>query len=201
MIADAFALLDLPRQARLTPDGIRAAFQQAAAASHPDTAADEADRLCRTDRFQQLNEAAALLTPVTSRLNHLLTLEYPGFVPTRAVAMDDALVALFSTIGAAVQAAAAWTRQRESATTFLAKAALAPKEMEVQELLESAGAVLRAEQDKLDEMLRQLDAVLTDDPESRPTAAMLSGLASRASFLGKWQAQLQAAWTGMFTAG
>ncbi len=91
-------------------------------------------------------------------------------------------------------------RGREAATTFLAKAALAPQEMQVQEMLESAGAVLRAEQEKLDETLRQLDASLTDEPDPRPPAETLGTLASRAAFLGKWQAQLQAAWTSLFSA-
>ena len=196
MITDAFCLLGLPRRAWLTPDEVRAAFQQAAAAAHPDAAAGEADRVARTEFFQQLNEASALLTPVTARLKHLLALEYPDFVPDRAATMDDALVTLFSTIGTAVQAAAAWTRQRESAATFLAKAALAPRAMQVQETLESAGVVLRAEQETLDETLRQLDASLT---ASRLPAETLSALASRAAFLGKWQAQLQAAWSSMFS--
>ncbi len=200
MMTDAFSLLGLPRRAWLTPDEIRAAFQQAAAASHPDAAADETDRMARTERFQQLNEASALLTPVTSRLKHLLALEHPGFVPARAAMMDDALVSLFSTIGSAVQAAAAWTKLREAATTFLARAALAPQEMQVQETLEAAGAVLRAEQEKLDSTLRQLDASRTDLPAAAPPAEALGALASRAAFLGKWQAQLQAAWTSLFSA-
>ena len=201
MIADAFSLLGLPRRAWLTADEIRAAFQQAAAATHPDAAADKVDRMVRTGRFQQLNEASALLTPVTARLKHLLGLEYPGFVPARAAMMDDVLVSLFSTVGTAVQAAASWTRQREAATTFLAKAALAPQEMQVQETLESAGSKLRAEQEKLDETLRQLDAALASDAQTRPPAESLSALASRAAFLGKWQAQRQAAWTSLFSAG
>ena len=201
MIDDAFSLLGLPRRAWLTAEEIRAGFQQAAAAAHPDAASDEADRVARTERFQQLNEASVILTPVTARLKHLLGLEYPGFVPARAAMMDDALVLLFSTVGTAVQAAAGWTRQREAATTFLAKAALAAQEMQVQELLEAAGAKLRAEQEKLDENLRQLDADLANNSQSGLPAETLSALASRAAFLGKWQAQLQAAWTSLFSAG
>ena len=200
MSDDAFARLGLPRRAWLTAEEIRTAFQQAAAAAHPDASADEADRVARTGRFQEINEASALLTHPTTRLNHLLSLEYPVFTPDRAAVMDAALVALFSTVGSAVQAAAAWTRQRGTATTFLAKAALAPKEMIVQETLESAGAALRAEQEKLDAALRQFDATLIDNPGHRPPPETLSALASRAAFLSKWQAQLQAAWTSLFSA-
>lgn len=198
MITDAFALLALPRRAWLSPEEVRAAFQAAAAAAHPDAAADEADRMARTERFQQINEASAILTPVTSRLKHLLALVYPDFTPSRAAAMDDALVALFSTMGSAVQTAAAWVREREAATTFLAKAALAPREMRVQEALETAGGLLRAEQEKLDSVLRAIDA---SEAAAPPPAETLATLASRAAFLGKWQGQLQAAWASLFSAG
>ncbi len=197
MTADAFLLLGLPRRAALTPEEIRAAFQQSAAACHPDAATDEADRAARTAHFTQLNEAAALLTATSSRLKHLLGLAHPDYTPPRAAPMDDALVTLFSTVGLAVQAAAEWTRQRQAATSFLAKAALAPREIAVQETLEAAGATLRVEQEKLDATLREWDATLAASP---PPAAPLSTLASRAAFLGKWQAQLQAAWAGMFSA-
>ena len=66
MVADAFILLGLPRKAALSPDLVKSAFQKAAAATHPDGAADEPDRASRTMLFQQLNEASALLIPAAS---------------------------------------------------------------------------------------------------------------------------------------
>ena len=197
MVADAFALLGLPRKAALNPDLVKAAFQKAAAATHPDAAADEADRVARTLQFQQLNEASALLTPAASRLKHLLGLEYAGFSPSRAAAMDEPLVALFTQVGAAVRAAAEWTRRRQAATTFLAKAALTASEMQVQEALEAAGRSVREAQEVLQSAMEKVDTA----PAGQDQAETLSALAQRAAFLEKWQAQLQAAWAALFGAG
>lgn len=198
MVADAFALLELPRKAALNPDLVKAAFQKAAAATHPDAAADEPDRVARTMLFQQLNEAAALLTPAASRLKHLLGLEYAGFSPSRAAAMDEPLVALFTQVGAAVRDAAEWTRRRQAATTFLARAALTASEMQVQEALEAAGRTVREAQDLLQSAMVAVDAAR---PAGQDQAEILSALAQRAAFLEKWQAQLQAAWAALFGAG
>lgn len=198
MVADAFALLELPRKAALDSGLVKAAFQKAAAATHPDAAADEPDRVARTILFQQLNEASALLTPAASRLKHLLGLEYAGFTPSRAAAMDEPLVALFTQVGAAVRSAAEWTRRRQAATTFLARAALTASEMQVQETLESAGRSVREAQDLLQSAMVELDAARL---EGQDQAETLSSLAQRAAFLEKWQAQLQAAWAALFGAG
>ena len=198
MVADAFALLELPRKAALNPDLVKAAFQKAAAATHPDAAADEADRVARTILFQQLNEASALLTPAASRLKHLLGLEYAGFSPSRAAAMDEPLVALFTQVGAGVREAAEWTRRRQAATTFLAKAALTAGEMQVQETLEAAGRSVREAQVLLQSAMVEVDAARLAGEEQAET---LSAFAQRAAFLEKWQAQLQAAWAALFGAG
>ncbi|MES2465978.1 MAG: DnaJ domain-containing protein [Verrucomicrobiota bacterium] len=197
MVADAFVLLGLPRKAALDPELVKAAFQKAAAATHPDAASDEPDRVARTMLFQQLNEASALLTPAASRLKHLLVLEYAGFTPSRAAAMDEPLVALFTQVGAAVRAAAEWTRRRQAATTFLARAALTASEMQVQEALEAAGRSVREAQDLLQSAMVELDAA----PAGQAQAETLSALSQRAAFLEKWQAQLQAAWAALFGAG
>ena len=197
MLADAFALLGLPRKAALDAEVVKAAFQKAAAAAHPDAAVDEADRLTRTVLFQQLNEASALLTPAASRLKHLLALDHSDFTASRAAMMDEPLVALFTQVGAAVRAAAEWTRRRQAATTFLAKAALTASEMQVQETLEAAGRSVREAQEVLQSAMEEVDAA----PGGQAQAETLSALAQRAAFLEKWQAQLQAAWAALFGAG
>jgi curved DNA-binding protein CbpA len=197
---DAFALLNLPRRVWLDPDEVRAAFQKAAAACHPDGAGDEADRGERTRRFQQLNEASAILTPVAARLRHWLSLEFPDYSPPRAAVMDDALVRLFGQVGAAVQEAAGWTRKVEAATTFLAKAALTRQGLEVQEALEAAGAEVRAAHATMEASLREIDAAHGKGTEAE-VAAVLGPLSQRAGFLEKWQAQLQSAWAAVYAAG
>jgi hypothetical protein len=198
---DAFALLELPRRVALEADEVRLAFQKAAAACHPDGAADETERLVRTERFQQLNAASALLVPVASRLKHWLALEAPDFTAARAAVMDEELVALFSQVGDAVRAAAEWTKARQAATSFLAKAALTGREMQVQEALESAGAAVRAAQEKLLSGLAAVDAARESGDAAGHAPEVVSALAQRAVFFEKWQAQLQAAWAAVFSAG
>ncbi len=197
MITDAFAVLGLPRKAGLSAETVKAAFQQAAAASHPDAAGDEAERISRTEQFQKLNGAAAMLTPAASRLNHLLSLEYPDQPLSRQAAMSDRLVFLFTQVGEAVRAVEAWSKKRQAATGFLAKAALAADGIKCQEQLEQAGASLRGDQEILVRELCHFD----ESPPSAPgRAAHLGSLARRAAFLEKWQAQVQSAWGSIFAA-
>lgn len=197
MPEDAFALLGLDRRAGLSAAEVRQAFQQAAAAAHPDGAEDETAREERTARFQKINEASAVLTPVAARLKHLLELEFPDFQPPRQTVMDEALVVLFTLTGEAVQAAADWVRKRQAATSFLAKAALTASEMTVQEKLEAAGQALRDAQDQLAASLAELDGAAAGRP-GLLSPETLNALARRAAFLEKWQAQVQAAWASLF---
>jgi curved DNA-binding protein CbpA len=197
MVTDPFAILGLPRRAALDPAEIRDAFQKAAAASHPDAATDDADRAARTLRFQQISEAHATLTPIASRLKTLLALDFPNQPAPRAAVMDEALVALFTQVGSAVQLAAHWTRQRQAATTFLAKANLTTLEMEVQEALHTTGTSLRLAQETLTAALLPADQALL---LGEPATPLLHALAQRAAFLEKWQTQLQSAWSALFAA-
>ncbi|MES2705661.1 MAG: hypothetical protein V4726_03565 [Verrucomicrobiota bacterium] len=196
---DDFARLGLPRRAALTAAEVRTAFQKAAAAAHPDHSADAVEKAARTDDFTKLNEASARLSATTTRLKHLLALEYPGHAGGgRSVVMDDALVSLFSQVGGAVQAAAQWAARQRAAATFLAKAALAGDEMLAREGLETAGEKLRAALDSQQAALMEMDRRRA---ENQDVADELAALGQRAAFLEKWQAQLQSAWAGMFGAG
>lgn len=197
---DDFARLGLPRRAALTADEVRGAFQKAAAAAHPDHAADGTEREIRTEEFTRLNEAAARLSVTATRLKCLLSLEFPDHVdPGRSVVMDEGLVDLFSAVGGAVQAAGQWAARQRSATTFLAKAALASGEMLAREGLEAAGEKVNVALDRQQSALENWDARRAGGGLGSPEE--LSALAHRAAFLEKWQAQLRAAWAGMFGAG
>lgn len=190
MAADCFQLLGLPRAATLSQDEVRAAFQKAAAAAHPDAAADGTERAARTAQFTALNEAAATLTSLPRRLRHLLELEYPEIAAQKTGApMDDAMMDLFSLTAATVQRAAAVQAQKRTAATALARAVLAPQEMQAQEQLE-------ATTQKVEAARASLEADLTDIH----TGAALAAAAARAAFLEKWQAQLRAAFAGFFAA-
>jgi curved DNA-binding protein CbpA len=190
MKTDAYALLGLPRGAVLTEDEVRAAFQKAAAAVHPDNAADENERAARTADFTALNEAAATLSSLPRRLRHLLELEHPDMAAQKSGApMDSAMLNLFSMTAAAVQRAAAVQSKQQQAATALVRAMLANEEMQAQESLEAA---LRSVESARAELEAGLDS-LTNAPS-------LAAAAARAGFLEKWQAQLRAAFAGFFAA-
>lgn len=197
---DDFARLSLPRRAVLSEEEVRAAFQKAAAAAHPDHAADEGGRAVRTEEFTRLNEASTRLSVTATRLKHLLALEFPDHAgPGRPVVMDDVLVDLFSAVGGAVQAAGQWAVRQSAATTFLAKAGLAGEEMLVREGLEAAGEKLRAALEGQQDAMEKWDVCHASGGHGSPEG--LSALANRAAFLEKWQAQLRSAWAGMFGTG
>ena len=191
MKTDAFALLGLPRRAVLNADEVRAAFQKAAAAVHPDGAGDDEERERRTVQFAELNEAQATLTSLPQRLRHLLTLTFPDTAAARTgVVMDGAMMELFSTVAAAVQRAAAVQAQKQKAATALAKAMLAGGEMAARESLESATRQVESARTALESELEECER----------DAEKLRSCAARAGFLEKWQAQLRAAFAGFFAA-
>ena len=195
---DAYELLGLPRLAAMDAGVVREAFQRAAAACHPDGGADGVDREERTARFQELNAAAAVLTGAGSRTRHLLSLEAPGHVAERAAVMDEKLVALFMEVGQAVRGAGEWAEARKKAATFLARAGLAGRELEVREGLEGAGASVKRAMEELEAGLAAVDGM---EPGTVGRVGLLSGLGQRAGFLEKWQGQLQAAWALVFSVG
>lgn len=199
MPADFFALLGLPRAAALSGDEVRTAFQKAAAAIHPDAAADETERTKRTAAFTALNEASAVLSSLPRRLRHLLELEHPEIAAQKTGApMDNAMMDLFSVTAAAVQGAATVQNQKRTAATALARALLAPQEMQAQEALEAATQKVEAERADLEEGLPEIDAARG---ATAPEAGMrLAAAAARAAFLEKWQGQLRAAFAGFFAA-
>ena len=195
--ADAFALLGLPRAAAQDEDGVRAAFQKAAAAVHPDAPTDDGDRARRTASFTALNDAAATLSSLPRRLRHLLELEHGDLAAQKSGApMDAAMMDLFSLTAAAVQGAAAVQAEKRKAATVLAKAMLAPREMVAREKLEDATAKVEEARATLESGLTNIDAarVAGDAGAGR----MVMEAAARAAFLEKWQAQLRAAFAGFF---
>jgi len=196
MKMDAFALLGLPRRASLTAEEVRAAFQRAGAATHPDGAGSD-ERTRRTEDFAALNEAYAVLSSLPRRLRHLLELEYPDTTAQKTgTVMDGAMMELFASTGAAVQAAGAVQTRKQKAATALARAMLAGEEMRVQETLEAATQRLEAARAALEAELTELDEARA---AGASVAAKLQSCAARAGFLEKWQAQLRAAFAGFFT--
>ncbi len=176
-MVDYFAILGVPRQAGLSLDAARAAFQVRGAGLHPD-AGDAADRSARAAQFVELNEAFSVLSSRPRRLRHLL--ELMGGAPTRGAVLDDGLMALFSQINAAVQLADACLAQQAAATSALAKALLTSPALAAEAALAAAAQTLLARSEALDARLA-----------AKPDAATLASAVQEAAFLEKWDTQVQ----------
>ena len=185
---DAFALLGLAPAAALTADAVRQAFTVAAAAAHPDQALDEADRAERTAGFSLLNEACALLSNPSTRLRHLAERLYPGRPLTQSTGPDEEMIRLFTTAGAAVNAADVVRQRMEKAGSALGRALLAPALMQAQEGLEAVAADLDSQQSALYVLLEEIDAGILQGAEVRE---QITAAAARAVFLHKWQQQIR----------
>lgn len=181
-MSNAFALLGLPRVAALDAEALQQAWLAASRSAHPDQPGGDAARAA------EINAAYETLQAPEKRLKHLLDLQQ---VPWRAVPIDDAMMALFSQLGPALQNVAAFLKRRESATSALAKALLAPEEMRLREQLEALGTTLDTERTTLLETLPALDARLTAGDTTAP--ADLQILQARLAYFGKWQAQVREA--------
>lgn len=181
-MSNAFALLGLPRVAALDADALQKAWLAASRAAHPDQPGGDAARAA------EVNAAFETLQTPEKRLKHLLELHQ---VPWRAVPIDDAMMALFSQLGSALQNTAAFLKRRQSAASALAKALLAPEEMRQREQLEEIAATLEARRDALLASLPVLDTRLAGGDATAP--GDLQNLQARLAYLGKWQAQVREA--------
>ncbi|MDZ4403440.1 hypothetical protein [Prosthecobacter sp.] len=181
-MSNAFALLGLPRVAALDAEALQQAWLAASRSAHPDQPGGDATRAA------EINAAHETLQTPEKRLKHLLDLHQ---VPWRTVPIDDAMMALFSELGPALQNVAAFLKRRQSAASALAKALLAPEEMRLREQLETLGTTLDEERTTLLEALPAFDARLSSGDTT--ALADLQILQARLAYLGKWQTQVREA--------
>lgn len=179
---NAFALLGLPRAAALNEAALQQAWLEASRAAHPDQPGGNATRAA------EINAAYETLQTPEKRLKHLLELHQ---VPWRTIPIDDSMMALFSKLGPALQSVAAFLKRRQSATSALAKALLAPEEMRLREQLETIGTTLDDERTALLENLPAIDTSLSSgDTDSLNDLQILQ---ARLAYFGKWQTQVREA--------
>lgn len=183
---NAFALLGLPRAAALDADVLQKAWLEASRTAHPDQPGGDATRAA------EINAAYETLQSPEKRLKHLLELHE---TPWRAVPIDEAMMALFGRVGAALQGVAAFLKKREAATSTLAKALLAPQEMKLREQVEELGIAVDEQREALLAALPALDARLEDGDTS--AAVELQTVQARLAYLVKWQGQIREALLGL----
>jgi len=179
-MSNAFALLGLPRVAALDAEALQKAWLAASRAAHPDQPGGDATRAA------EINTAYETLQTPEKRLKHLLDLHH---VPWRAVPIDDTMMEIFSQLGTALQNATAFLTRRQSTTSALARALLAPEEMRLRERLEEVGSRLDEWRGELLASLPAFDVRLARGDAS--ATGDLQNLQARLAYLGKWQAQVR----------
>jgi hypothetical protein len=185
-MSNAFALLGLPRIAALGDEALQQAWLAASRSAHPDQPGGDAARAA------EINSAYETLQAPEKRLKHLLDLHQ---VPWRTVPIDDAMMALFGQMGPALQSAATFLKRKQTATSALAKALLAPDEMRLREQLEALGTTLDAERTSLLGRLPTFDTRLSTGDTT--ALADLQILQARLAYFSKWQAQIREAFLSL----
>lgn len=181
-MSNAFTLLGLPRIAALDDEALQQAWLTASRSAHPDQPGGDAARAA------EINTAYETLQAPEKRLKHLLELHQ---VPWRTVPIDDAMMSLFGQLGPALQNVAAFLKRKQSATSALAKALLAPDEMRLREQLETLGTTLDTERTALLDRLPGFDTRLSAGDTT--VLADLQILQARLAYFTKWQTQIREA--------
>jgi len=169
-MTDCFALLGLPRRALLDESELQAAWHQKSREAHPDQPGGSATLAA------EVNAAYETLLAPEKRLKHLLELHE---VPWRTIPISAEIMMLFSQIGPQLQNAAALAKKKQTASSALAKALLAPQEMKLREALEDLGIQIEA---KRGEVLATLDQATLD--QIQVAQATLA-------YFAKWQGQIR----------
>jgi len=182
-MTDHFQALSLPRRAALREEALAEAYFLKSRESHPDHGGVEAVAA-------QVNAAYETLRQPDKRLKHLLEIAAPDAGKAwRTVPLDEALMALFARLGAAMAASGMFLDKKTKAQSALARALLANEEFQQRDVLEKIGEEIQAHQNLIEAQLPELDSKLEAVPEQawREVAA----LQARLAYLAKWQAQVR----------
>ncbi len=175
---DAYALLDLPRQAQLDAAIVREHFQAARGARGETETETEAAQ-------QALEEAYRLLARPASRLSHLMTLL--GHPPARAAVVSEQLMTLFGKCSVGLQAADLVLAKKSGCQTALAKALLSREALAAElTLSELAGEIMQQRNH-----WRQQAAAWDELPPADRQAALLAPMQTAFAFIEKWDLQVQ----------
>lgn len=185
-MSDCFAILSLPPRAALDNETLQQAYLTAARQAHPDQGQERCDHEAAAD----LNTALETLRAPEKRLRHLLD-HHSGGVPWRTVPLDNNTMALFEKLGPLLQQTGAFLKRKQAASSALAKALLAPQEMQLREALEDLAQLIDQRQSELNDTLPACDERIADgDPAVWNDLPILQ---SQFAYLAKWQTQLREA--------
>jgi hypothetical protein len=182
-MVDHFVTLDLPRKASLSEEVLQQAYARVCRAAHPDHGGTEKEA-------SEVNEAYQTLRSPEKRLKHLLELAAPPEAKAwRAVPLDDEMMRVFSTLGAALEASTKFLDKKANATSALAKALLANEEMQHRETLEAIGVEIAGLIETMELRLPALDEALMNAGEV--VWKEVAALQARFAYVSKWQTQVR----------
>lgn len=170
---NCFELLGLAPSAAVDPDDLQARYGERLKS---DAAGEE---LPRPDEAA-LHQAYATLRDPVKRLAHLL--ELAGSGPARTSPLPDAMMDLFARVGAELQASSTVLQESRRASSPLARALLAEREMSAQTALQRMLGEIHSLREDLN------GALLEIQPGDIPTLQAIHG---QLAFLEKWRAQVQ----------
>jgi len=177
---DAFAELGLERRLVVEGEAVQEAFRRAGARMHPDAGGS-------VEAFERLEEARRVLIEPGRRLRHWLELE--GIEGEWRGSLSSGLMDLFDEVGAGLQRAEEVRRERERASSALARAMLEGRLQEARERVEALQERVEAEQAARE---ARFEAVARGEVDGWELARELA-------FLGKWRAQLRESFAALWS--
>lgn len=177
---DCFARLDLERRPFLEPEVVKGAFQERAAAAHPDGCGAPGE----IAEFAAVELAFRTLRDPKLRLQHLLDLEFPGARSSAAATVPADVAGMFTTASALAGRVDAFLGRRNAAGSAVARALLAGEQLVLREEVEGWLETLRQRETQLVDELRRADQYWTLAGER--DAAKVLRLHQSFAFLTRW---------------
>lgn len=169
---DAFDVIDIERCLVLDSEELQAAFLKAGKEHHPDSGGT-------TEGFESVQRAREILSAPQSRLKHWLELN--GLAGEMRGSVSGDLMDLFMSLGDLLQRTDELLREREKASSALAKAMLESRTQECREELEEAQTRLESDIQNRVESFGEIERGNLDGWE----------VARDLTFLQKWQSQIR----------
>jgi len=181
-MADCFDLLGFAKRASLNEDDLHEAYAERSKVAHPDHGGNQKDAA-------ELNAAYETLRLPDKRLKHLLELTAGDQAKVwRTVPLNEAMMNLFSQLGAAMEGSAKFLDKKSKAKSALALALLTNEAFLWREKLEEIGFAVEAQRLEMEAQLPLWDA---EEAHDEASWMRLAAMQARFAYLAKWQGQVR----------
>ncbi len=184
-MTDHFASLQQPRRPWLDLEALKDQFHALAARHHPDTAGGS------TDAFGEISRAYEVLKNPSSRVKHLLEVEYPWALQGGDGAIAPGLADRFMEVATLLRELNVFQQQQPENTTPLTQALQASERFSLKRDAEKVLATVEMEYARSLRLLQAEDEIW--ESRSEATAVRLVRLGDELSYLRKWSNELREA--------